>query len=151
MQSSQSDHNYIATRAVKIAEKKANSNKIVLTTQGRTTLWYRFRGMLDRGSTKEEVMENAKNIKFARTGNKLGRTVLWKHLDEISPYDGNAKIRRHHRAVQECSECGKQFTLLYLDDGSYEYLEEPCECDASFHPVDGELSISEWLETIKKG
>ena len=134
-----------------IAEKKANANKIVLTTQGRTTLWYRFRGMLDRGSTEEEVMENAEKTKFARTRNKLGRTVLWKCLDEISPYDGNAKVRRHHRALQECSECGKRFLLLYWDDGSYEYLEEPCECEASFRPTDGELSISEWLEKIKGG
>lgn len=50
---------------------------------------------------------------------------------------------------QECHGCGKHFYLEYCSDGTYEYVGEVCDCLATFHPVDGELSFAEWMEHIK--
>ena len=51
---------------------------------------------------------------------------------------------------QECGGCGKHFHLKYCSDGNYEYIDEVCDCLATFHPVDGEPSFSEWMEHIKE-
>lgn len=51
---------------------------------------------------------------------------------------------------QICEGCGKHFYLEYCSDGTYSYIGEVCECDAEFHPVDGEISISEWMETLQR-
>ena len=55
---------------------------------------------------------------------------------------------RTYDAVQECHSCGKRFTIRYQEIGWYGYLDEPCECESGFSPLYGELSISEWLESI---
>ena len=55
----------------------------------------------------------------------------------------------YRTAEQECHSCGKHFYLKYHSDGTYEYVEEVCDCDTDFSPVEGELSISEWLEYLK--
>lgn len=51
---------------------------------------------------------------------------------------------------QVCEGCGKHFYLRYCSDGTYEYIGIVCDCEADFHPVDGELSISEWMKTLEK-
>ena len=48
----------------------------------------------------------------------------------------------------ECEKCGTVFGVCYHADGSYEYANAPCECEADFRPINGEPSISEWLETL---
>lgn len=53
--------------------------------------------------------------------------------------------------TQECHFCGKRFDLMYWANGTYTYLEEPCECEAEFSPVDGKPTLMEWLEQIKNG
>ena len=64
------------------------------------------------------------------------------------------KIRRDRRflpeiiVTMECSRCGDEFEVRYLRDGTYEYLRTPCECEADFHPLNGEPSISEWLASL---
>lgn len=50
--------------------------------------------------------------------------------------------------MQKCEACGKEFMLRYRLDGTYEYIGEPCDCEAGFHPVGGELSIHEWVDTL---
>ena len=50
---------------------------------------------------------------------------------------------------QECSGCGKHFHLKYCSDGNYEYIDEVCDCLATFRPVDGEPPFSEWINNIK--
>lgn len=51
--------------------------------------------------------------------------------------------------MQECQQCGKLFPVRYFEDGTYEYAGETCECEAEFEPINGEPSISEWLENLK--
>lgn len=55
----------------------------------------------------------------------------------------------HKTAEQECHGCGKRFYLRYCSDGTYKHIGESCDCEADFSPVDGELSISEWIEYLK--
>lgn len=57
---------------------------------------------------------------------------------------------RTYDAVQECHSCGKRFTIRYYENGCYDYLDTPCECEDAFTPVGGEPSISEWLESLKR-
>lgn len=58
-------------------------------------------------------------------------------------------MNKIHKTVEQiCESCGKHFYLEYCSDGTYSYVGEVCECGAEFHPVNGELSISEWIETI---
>ena len=49
---------------------------------------------------------------------------------------------------QECSCCGHRFWVVYWEDGTYTYLDDPCECEGEFVPLGP--SISEWLEQIRK-
>lgn len=50
---------------------------------------------------------------------------------------------------QECCSCGERFTVRYYENGWYDFLDTPCECEDGFTPADGEPSISEWLESLK--
>ena len=50
---------------------------------------------------------------------------------------------------QVCEGCGSHFSLKYCADGTYEYIGDVCDCEADFHPVDGEPSMYEWIETLK--
>lgn len=54
-------------------------------------------------------------------------------------------------AEQECCGCGKHFYIKYCSDGSYEYIDDVCDCIATFSPVNGEPSISEWIERLYRG
>ena len=47
--------------------------------------------------------------------------------------------------VQECDNCHIQFRIMYYVDGTYNYIDEPCECESEFHPVDGP-SLTQWME-----
>lgn len=49
---------------------------------------------------------------------------------------------------QECHSCGKHFPARYYENGSCRYS-GACECESEFAPVDGQPSISEWLEKIE--
>ena len=55
---------------------------------------------------------------------------------------------RTYAVVQECHSCGAHFTIEYCENGGYDYLDYPCDCDSDFSPAYGEPSISEWLESI---
>lgn len=55
---------------------------------------------------------------------------------------------RTYSATQECNSCGAHFAIEYCENGGYNYLDCPCECEDTFSPVDGEPSISEWIESI---
>jgi hypothetical protein len=50
---------------------------------------------------------------------------------------------------QRCNECGRQFNIEYHSDGSYYYIENTCDCESDFSPVDGP-SIFQWLEEIAR-
>lgn len=44
---------------------------------------------------------------------------------------------------QECNACGKRFRIDYATG---DYVDEPCDCECPYSPVDGAPSISEWKE-----
>lgn len=44
---------------------------------------------------------------------------------------------------QECNGCGRRFRVNYATG---DYVDEPCECECPYSPVDGAPSISEWKE-----
>ena len=48
---------------------------------------------------------------------------------------------------QQCSCCSHRFSLMYHLNGTYTYLDDPCDCEAEFYPLGP--SISEWLEEMK--
>jgi len=52
--------------------------------------------------------------------------------------------------MQECNSCGKRFRLKYEANGSYRYVDDPCECEDAFSPTNCSPSISQWLESLKK-
>lgn len=60
--------------------------------------------------------------------------------------------------IQRCEACGRAFPVLYkarfdsalgayVDDG-YDYVGDTCGCESAFAPDDGELSMSEWVDTL---
>lgn len=57
--------------------------------------------------------------------------------------------KQHKQVEQQCNKCGKTFWVEYFSDGTYMYLDDPCECESGFSPVPGSPSIGEWLEMIK--
>ena len=48
--------------------------------------------------------------------------------------------------IQECTCCNKRFPVKYFENGNYEYMSKPCECESDFKPIAGEPSISEWIK-----
>lgn len=66
--------------------------------------------------------------------------------------------QRTKLANQRCEACGRVFPVLYkarfdsslgayVDDG-YDYVGNTCGCESVFAPDDGELSMSEWVDTL---
>ena len=51
--------------------------------------------------------------------------------------------------MQECNCCGKRFPIEYCSDGTYSYISNTCNCESSFEPIEGQPSISEWLQSLK--
>lgn len=66
--------------------------------------------------------------------------TLWEELVE--------RALREDVFEQECFECGQRFRVRYLEEGEsgrYEYVDEPCECQAPFGPVGDALALSQWM------
>lgn len=63
---------------------------------------------------------------------------------------GFKKVDVFYLAKQKCHCCGKEFVVRYNADGTYDYLpnEEVCDCENDFSPVDGVITIDEWLKKI---
>lgn len=57
--------------------------------------------------------------------------------------------KNYKQVEQQCSCCGERFSLLYWPDGTYTYLDDPCECQAEFFPLGP--SILEWMEQLASG
>ena len=49
---------------------------------------------------------------------------------------------------QQCLCCGHRFWLMYWADGTYTYLDDPCDCEADYFPLGP--SISEWIAATGK-
>ena len=60
------------------------------------------------------------------------------------------RLMKSKVVMQECTNCNKRFPVRYFEDGSIEYVCETCECEGDFEPIDGEPSISEWIESLKQ-
>ena len=52
--------------------------------------------------------------------------------------------------MQECQKCREKFPIAYFEDGTIKYISDTCDCEAGFNPIEGQPSLSEWLETIKE-
>ena len=76
--------------------------------------------------------------------------VFGKYFDDLAKIIIERDTKIYKIVEQECSGCGKHFHLKYCSDGNYEYIDEVCDCLATFHPVDGEPSFAEWIEHIKE-
>lgn len=50
--------------------------------------------------------------------------------------------------MQECTQCGEHFPVRYLEDGTYDYIRSFCDCESDFVPIEGQPSISEWMESL---
>ena len=52
---------------------------------------------------------------------------------------------------QKCNNCGMEFDVIYREDGTYKYLpnQSICNCEESFHPIDGQPAIAEWIKEIE--
>lgn len=78
---------------------------------------------------------------------------------------GFKKVEIFYLAKQKCNACGKEFVIRYNSDGTYNYLPfynkdvserllryyqdaEICDCESGFSPVEGVLTIDEWLKKI---
>ena len=56
--------------------------------------------------------------------------------------------------MQECQSCGSEFPIKYYEDGTYDYINDNACCDDEgnydfFVPVDGQPSISQWIESLE--
>ena len=69
----------------------------------------------------------------------------------VIPYEEKGyDMKKIYKTVEQiCESCGKHFYLKYCSDGTYEYIGEVCDCESDFHPVEGEPSIPEWIDTLK--
>ena len=99
-----------------------------------------------RKKTGDEVLALAREYAKAAKAQNEGEMSL---ADFVTNRINHDKRLNPARVVTcECEKCGDVFGVLYMADGSYAYANEPCECEANFHPIDGEPSISEWLESL---
>lgn len=99
-----------------------------------------------RKKTGDEVLALARE--YAKAAKAMGKGDM-SLADFVTDRINHDKRLNPARVVTcECAKCGNVFDVLYMADGSYAYANEPCECNADFHPINGEPSISEWLESL---
>ncbi len=74
---------------------------------------------------------------------------LLKHLQsfyEVPESMSNALMMKREAFPQVCNHCGREFKILYIEDGHLDYLGDVCNCEADFSPVGTAPSISQWLD-----
>lgn len=55
-----------------------------------------------------------------------------------------------HKVMQRCEGCGALFYAEYCSDGTYEYMNDVCDCESEFHPYySNEPSLSEFMFVFK--
>ena len=54
------------------------------------------------------------------------------------------------KVMQKCEQCGALFWVEYAANGSYEYMNDACECAAEFHPhFSNEPTLSEFVQMFR--
>lgn len=56
-----------------------------------------------------------------------------------------------HKVMQECESCGALFYVEHCSNGTYEYMNDVCECESEFHPYFfNEPTLSEFMSMFKE-
>lgn len=79
---------------------------------------------------------------------EINKEVL-KHFQsfyEVPESMANALMMERKAFLQVCNHCGREFKILYIEDGHYEYLGDACDCETDFSPIGTAPSISQWLD-----
>ena len=54
------------------------------------------------------------------------------------------------KVMQECEDCGALFYTEYSTDGTYEYMNDVCECDSEFRPhFSNDPTLSEFMSMFQ--
>lgn len=57
-----------------------------------------------------------------------------------------------HRVMQKYQSCGALFYVAYRSDGTYEYMNDACDCESEFRTYSpDEPSLSEFMSMLREG
>lgn len=73
---------------------------------------------------------------------------LMTYLEAVSEFKIGHIVK--FKVMQKCEGCGALFYIEYSTDGSYEYMNDTCECEAEFHPYNSnEPTLSEFVQMFR--
>lgn len=80
----------------------------------------------------------------ADNGNTWTRQLMT-YLEAVNEFKIGHIVK--FKVMQECEDCGALFYIEYSTNGSYEYMNDACECEAEFHPYNSnEPTLSEFVQ-----
>ena len=81
-------------------------------------------------------------------GNTYTRQLMT-YLEAVNEFKVGHIVK--FKVMQECEDCGALFYIEYSTDGSYEYMNDACECEAEFHPYySNEPALSEFVQMFRQ-
>ena len=80
-------------------------------------------------------------------GNTWTRQLMT-YLDVVSEVAMGHIVK--YGVMQKCESCGALFYVTYCSDGTYEYMNDVCDCESEFHPYHSdEPTLSEFMSMFK--
>ena len=93
--------------------------------------------------------EKLRPFEISADGGQSWTSQLMTYEDARNEYRMGHIVR--HRVLQRCTECGALFYIMYDSRGTYEYVNDVCDCEVTFFVEDeNEMSVSEFMNWFKE-
>lgn len=87
-------------------------------------------------------------FEISADGGNTWTNQLMSYVEAANEIAMGRVIRR--KVMQKCERCGALFYVEYCSNGTYEYLNDVCECESEFYPYfSNEPTISEFMLMCK--
>ena len=87
-------------------------------------------------------------FEISADGGNTWTNQLMSYVDAANEIAMGRVIRR--KVMQQCESCGALFYVKYYSNGTYEYMNDVCECESEFCPYSSnEPTISEFMLMFK--
>ena len=89
-----------------------------------------------------------KTFDISADGGHTWTTQLISYLEAADEVAMGHIVKR--AVMQECEACGALFYVKYCSNGTYEYMNDVCECESEFHPhFSNDPTLSEFMSMFK--
>lgn len=71
-------------------------------------------------------------LEISADGGNTWTRQLMTYLEAVNEFAMGHIVK--FKVMQKCETCGALFYVKYYSDGTYEYMNDVCECESEFHP-----------------